>query len=448
MADNKQDKLKDWLQNLARESWQLELLVSAFTIFLLVQASDSFSEFIRSMPFRYNIQDAFLALGFVFMAILGVSLRILTFSLITHLLMRGFWIGAIGLRSVQPDIDFRDFNYSEFFRQKLENKVMKLDDLVVRLDEICSVIFAFSFLLISLLISIALFIVTAGVIAIIGQYMASLGGPVFASVAEVISNILAFLYMIGGLIYAIDYISLGFFKKFRVLSKIYYPFYFFFSLITLSFISRSIYYHMIRKFSKRNIRLIYLLVLGLLIGFVAIDYDQYQYYSDTSDEHVVRGNMFDDMRSEKAYIQKISVPSMKAEGPFVPLFVRYLPSDNAIISSACPEIIPPKKDGFNFGLTIRTQQRGIEVIDEELAKGNDVELLHCLAKIHEILINGKPMEYPKYYYHRHAGTGQAGLLYIIPQEKLTTGENLLTVKKRIDPSSAEFTHFASLTLWK
>ena len=62
-----------------------------------------------------------------------------------HILLRGFWIGAIGLRSVQAKIDFQKLRYSDFFTERLPKKVASLDQLLVKLDNFSSVIFAFTF---------------------------------------------------------------------------------------------------------------------------------------------------------------------------------------------------------------------------------------------------------------------------------------------------------------
>ena len=139
------NQIQQWLKKLEQESWQLELLVSAFTIFLLIGAISSYSDFLEGVLYEYNISNNLLTLIYVFLLILRLSLQILTIFLVVHLLLRGFWIGAIGLRSVQSKVDFDLLNYSELFTEKVRNKVVSLDNLVIRLDEICSLIFSFAF---------------------------------------------------------------------------------------------------------------------------------------------------------------------------------------------------------------------------------------------------------------------------------------------------------------
>ena len=102
MKKETEEQINEWLKKLERESWQLELLVSAFTIFLLISAQKSFDTYITALEYEF-----YGAIGFVtfFLWLILVSIYALTFFLVLHLLLRGFWIGAIGLRSVQSTID-------------------------------------------------------------------------------------------------------------------------------------------------------------------------------------------------------------------------------------------------------------------------------------------------------------------------------------------------------
>ena len=158
MSEEKsQDQITQWLKKLERESWQLELLVSAFTIFLLIGASESFGSYLLELNYSYSFDNSLLGLIVFFLSLLLTSIQVLTAFLIIHLLLRGFWIGAIGLRSVQPSINYEKLNYSEFFLERLKKKVIGLDRLVVILDELCSVIFSLSFLIIFMIISFGLY---------------------------------------------------------------------------------------------------------------------------------------------------------------------------------------------------------------------------------------------------------------------------------------------------
>ena len=116
----KEEQIGQWLKKLERESWQLELLVSAFTIFLLIMAVGSYEDFLEGMNYEYDLSDSVLSFIYIFMVLLGLSIKALMIFLVLHLMLRGFWIGTIGLRSVQSNVDFDKLNYSEYFMKRLK----------------------------------------------------------------------------------------------------------------------------------------------------------------------------------------------------------------------------------------------------------------------------------------------------------------------------------------
>ncbi|MBK7787543.1 MAG: hypothetical protein IPJ54_02980 [Saprospiraceae bacterium] len=68
-------------------------------------------------------------------------------NLIFHVTLRGLWIGAIGLRYVSGEINYDQFRYADRVTQYLKNKVGSYDDFIENLERLCSVIFAYTFLL-------------------------------------------------------------------------------------------------------------------------------------------------------------------------------------------------------------------------------------------------------------------------------------------------------------
>ena len=51
------DQVTKWLKKLERESWQLELLVSAFTIFLLIGAGETFGNYLTELQYEYSFES-------------------------------------------------------------------------------------------------------------------------------------------------------------------------------------------------------------------------------------------------------------------------------------------------------------------------------------------------------------------------------------------------------
>lgn len=447
MATNPQDQIGQWLKKLERESWQLELLVSAFTIFLLLGASENFGDFLEDMSYKYSF-DGPLGLLIFFLSLLHTSIKVLTGFLIIHLLLRGFWIGTIGLRSVQPAINYDKLNYSEFFLEKLKKRVIGLDRLVVILDELCSVIFSLSFLIIFMIISFGLYFLFVGLVAIlIGGLVNLLGGPQ-KDYLLIPAITLFFSLLFTGLIYLIDYFTLGFFKKWNRFGKIYYPIYKLYSFITLSFISRSIYYNLISKYSKGKIRIMYLITALIIFSEGFVNFDQYQYFPEGDSSLVLENNYYDDLRPDDKYVEKVSIPSKYVTGDFVSLFLRYNPNDNEHIQSNCPDFEPLKNEGFNPTLMIKIDEGGFRIRSQNFEEEDKEMLLQCLTELYEVSVNDSVYSDLTYFFYEHPKKSQKGLLTIIPTKDFIFGNNVLRIRKTfIEDSVREADDFATFPIW-
>ena len=445
MKEETENHIQQWLKNLERESWQLELLVSAFTIFLLVAASDSFSRVIDAFEYKYSDPHGTL-LGFLNLSLL--SLHILTSFLIIHLLIRGFWIGAIGLRSVNPSIDINALKYSDFFRKKFEKRLIGLDRLIIRLDEISSVIFSVSFLIIFTLISFGLYLLfTEGINAIFNIVLTSAD----ESLSDLINWIRFFMIMIlllTGIMYMIDFFTLGFFKKFKILSRLYYPIYRFYGVITLSFISRSIYYNLISKYSKKRIRIFLALFLCTLLYMSFFRFDQYQFFPVGEDKLLLENNYYDDNRPEEDYIEKVSVDSRFSKEPYISLFIRYDPDDNFKINSNCPEITPLKNEGINPRNKFRIDD-GLRIRQENFEEEDKKLLLQCLSDLYEVYVNDSAYYELDYYFTLHSAKDQKGILTTFSTSDFKEGENIIEIKKKYRNSSGSLIkeNYARVPIW-
>lgn len=249
--DPKLNSFKKLLDRLQEDSWQLELLISGFAIFGLFYALEPVTDKLRVAS--YNDNTVFINL----LVVVLFALKILIFNLLLHVLLRALWIGSLGLRYVFGDIDYEQLNYSELFTNYLKRKVGSFDDYIGKLENICSIIFAISFLLIFYLF--AFFIISFILIA----FNVAVSEPLVYLV-QLVFGIFAF----GIILIFIDFITQGLLKKNKWIAKIYFPFYWFFSIITLSFIYRPLVYNLLDNKKGRRISLalipIYLLIY---IGF-------------------------------------------------------------------------------------------------------------------------------------------------------------------------------------
>ena len=422
----KENQVAQWLKKLERESWQLELLVSAFTIFLLIQANIAYKAFFEGLGFYYNVNGDIIAFTYLFLGLVGVSIKALTLFLVLHLLLRGFWIGAIGLRSVQPNIDFSSLNYSEYFTKKLKQKVRSLDDLVMMLDQICSVIFSFSFLVISMLIAFGMYLLFLGIVAFSLNWLRSFE---LNTLATVLGLSLLPTILLSGLLYLIDYFTLGSIKKIKWFSKVYYPIYRFYGLITFSGISRSIYYYLITKFSKNRIRLTYLIAMSIWIFSITMEFDQFQYFSSEDDKTFLSNNYYDDRRDENSYVGVISIASRTIAGSFMPVWIRSDPQDNGEIKEVCPDFEPPQNEGWNSTLNISINGGDVNLNSERTDGKTEREMLNCLLRYYRISINDSAYTDLDAYFHYHPQKDQKGILTMLGTSTFVYGKNMLKLEK-------------------
>lgn len=449
MSDSQKKQIGQWLKKLEQESWQLELLVSAFTIFLLIQAVNAFSGFYEDIPYEYDLNVNILSIIYLFIGLIGMSIKALSFCLIIHLMLRGFWIGTIGLRSVQSKIDFSKLRYSQLFNEKLKKRIVSLDEMVTVLDEICSVIFSFSFLVISVLLSFGLYLLFLGAVAILLRYAIYLTDGWLQESLKVSSSLVFLSILFTGIIYMVDYFSLGFFKKYKWLSKVYYPIYKFYGFITVSIISRSIYYYLISKFSKKRIRLLYLFFGALVFFSTTTEYDQHQYFSDVNDELTLSNHYYDNLRDPMKNIEKVSIKSNVIDGTFLQLFLRYNPADNDIIKSKCPDFEPMKDEGLNLIFKFEFSARGLRIDNQNYEEEDFVKLLSCQSSIYKVFVNDSLYAENKYYFFTHPTNQQRGLMTMLSTSGFKKGENTLLIKKSIfdDDENETLENYAYVPFW-
>lgn len=271
--DNQKKKdegeLRRWVANLQLESWQLELLITGFSIFLLATSLQEFDAFEASYRFNklsgqgHNVIFA-ISLRMI-IAVIPIALKFFLISLLIHLLLRGFWIGIVGLSSVSNKIDFDQINLQKPFNKFIPANVRTLDELILFVDKVSSVIFAYTYLIAFSLLSVVLvgaFLVSVvGLTLIVSAYMS---GPV----AIIVNLIIGFVWLVlalGALLFFLDTLLFSFMKRSKIFAVLFYPIYRFYSIISISFLYRSIYYHLLTNFKRKQIALVSLALFGTFL---------------------------------------------------------------------------------------------------------------------------------------------------------------------------------------
>ena len=441
------NQIEVWLKKLEQESWQLELLVSGFTIFLLQLAYQEIGDYSDSFEFHHQSGSIFFTISVLLLYIVSICTLVLIVNLVLHLSLRGFWIGAIGLRSVGAGIDYHRLNYTEFFTNKLKKSMVSMDDLIIRLDKVCSVIFSFTFLIIFLFLSLFLFLLTLSLVQIGLQFLVDHAPSWLAPILRIFSSTVVIIFLISGFAYLIDSMSLGLLKKSKRLRPVYYPIYLTLSTLTLSILYRTIYYNIISKFPVRYIRLIlitYLLII-FFIPFVALD--DYRYFPDNENSNSLIADYYDETREEDSFISRVSLPSITVADDLVKLFIRYSSSDNPALEAHCADFTPAKSGGWKHGISF--SEGGMTLSTPSIEEPNPEELLQCLVDFYTVEIDNQTPDVSQALFYTHPNQGEKGIMLWIDIENLVKGPHNIRVSKQIlQDSSLQSTEYANIQFWK
>ncbi len=372
---------KKLLQKLQEESWQLELIISGFAIFGLFTIYEPLTTSLM------DAQDNQQIYKFVISLVATISCAILIFNLVLHVLLRGLWIGALGLRYVSGDIDYESLKYSEKFTKYLKKRVGSFDRYIATLENYCSIIFAISFLLIFYVLAITFTILT---IAFTANYVLDsdwLPGWVSKGI-----GIPFMLFIVFGMfITFFDFVTLGSLKKKKWISKIYFPVYWVFSFITLSFLYRPLVYNFLdHKFGRRlSIVLVPFYLFVLIIS--SFKYQNSNYLKSDLNSSAIIANMEnyeDQLIDSEVFTGDVTIPSKVINESYLKIFLPFSESVEDRVFALNPGLKPEndlrglKTDIIKFNNTNSRSKR------DSLTK----VYIETFGKIYSIKIDSIPFE--------------------------------------------------------
>lgn len=414
------------LEKLQQDSWQLELLISGFVIFLLIGAYDPLRQMIldgnhisNSMnhSFWYQTPVSILYLGWIF----------LVSNLFLHIFLRGLWISTIGLRYVSGDVDYGSLKYYPRFTAYLRKRIGTFDRYIERLENICSITFAFTFLIIFVIISMGIYIVFfAFLVNGLNRLFLYFGAPDLAFYFIVT---LASLLSLFTLFYFIDFITLGFFKRKKWMYKWYMPIYKLMSVITLSFVYRPIYYNLIDdKFGKWAGYLLvpYIILIALIFS---LDFESHPYFPRRDvDAYMFRNDFYDSLRDKDRFIYESSITSPYVKNGYLEIFIRYIPvREDSVLAEVCPTIKPLKRNRLRSNVQINFGNDKDAV--EKRALTND-STYQCLKEIYQLKVNDSIFNDQPLYLYIHPNQEELGLKGILDVDYLPRGEHHFTVMRQ------------------
>ncbi len=437
MSENyKNSSFKKLLEKLQEDSWQLELLISGFAIFGLFYAitpiNNAFLEAVRGgETVFYSV-----------LSVLRVFLYIMIFNLMLHIVLRGLWIGALGLRYISGDIDYSSLNYSHKFTNYLKRKVGSFDDYIGKLENYCSIIFAITFLLIFYVLAV---FVVAILYRLIVVYI--FNNDVFPEwLANGLGWFILSIFTLGSLLTFIDLVSGGLLKKNNKIAKLYFPFYLFFSLITFSFLYRPLIYNFLDdKFGKR--------VFLLLIPFYSIILIASSFYYQKSDilsgafdtnEFIISHFHYEDSKNDnlqEIYIN-FTIQSKVIKDAYLDINLPYYKSYENFIYEFNPKLKPKKdKRGLHSSFYTPTISKKEETKKDSLRN----EYLKTFNSIYRIKIDS--IKYISDFNINKKGREKFGFEMFLGIDSLSQGKHILEIKRQIKKDSVGDELVAIIPFW-
>lgn len=436
--DYKSSKFKELLEKLQQESWQLELIISGFAIFGLASI---FPELKSSLNI-INEGDSKFYTPIVFLGLSACS--ILLFNLIIHVILRGLWIGALGLRYVSGDIDFDQLNYSKKFTKHLKKKIVSFDRYVATLENYCSILFAVSFLLIFYVVSITAVIFSLFLVA---TFIIS-NESINPTLRQAIGIPLALFIIFGSVLVMIDFFTQGFLKRKKWLSKIYFPFYWLFSFIGLTFLYRPLVYNFLdNKFTKR---LSFLLVPAyiLILVLISFKYKSSNYIDNieySSSIYLDDREYEDQLVKKDELVKRASIQSKVITDPYIKLFRVFNENIEGRVYRYNPKLKPKEdKRGFKTDIIIFSNDNNISHRKRDSLSR---EYIKTFNKAHKVFID--TVEYKSDFLLSKNPKKQIGFETFIPTKKLTEGRHLLQVKRFFKNRKGEtgYTNDVTIPFW-
>lgn len=426
MEENMKNPIPKWLEDLQQKSWEPEILLSGIVLYGMFKVPELLDGFLAYFKLNVlgNSQDID---NLIALSKMGIYWLIT--GLILHLICRGIWIGMVGLSYAFPEgIRVDKINYRSPFKEKV-SKIASYEQIVIRLEKISSALFSLSFMLFMSLIGGYLYFL---LVLILPFLILWLGFDLdFIGIEYQVFQVWAFIVVGVGILGLIDFVSLGFFRKFKWVAKLYWPFHRFISVLTLSRFYRPIYYGMVTNVNKWA--LFFLLVAFAFISiFGAGSLTDGRYpgdnfsrisFWDTAQGYSAFSGYYDDQNEDYPSV-RAHIPSDIINGDVLRLFV----AANVIYEEKMEEHTP------------------IDSLKELYPDTSSAAIINmAIASFFRVELDGKELDSIKWLFHYKTHLDQRGYLTYIPIEELNEGLHQIIL---LGPSEQYSNPFATIPFYR
>jgi len=419
MEENKQTS--HWL---FKQSSELEILISAAIVFAAVTVSGIVPEFLVKV-INLNVPNSspFLVL-FAFISLFLSTL--LPISIVTHFILRFYWLSLLGLKSAfaKQNIEKLDFD-----KKYLKSKKFKgLDRHILSIDKIASALFAFSFM--------TIFIFCFGII-IPFSILSFIDGELINDIIG--NNILRYpaiafflLFAFACLITLIDFLTLGAVKKIKNkwVVKFYYPINKFMNVITLSFFYKDIYYTLVTNVSKKILIPVLPIYLILAILLLNSGYYESKIYTDGdvslnfASSQAYHSAAYADQMTSRTIVSRPFISSVVQTGNLLKLSVPLTEKiDDTLV--ACDSVQAIQSRGVHWRKWIQMGWNNRDLPEGFSNQKNIEAALACFSDAVTVKIDTLLYEQPMYKFAKHQHPDKLVIVTYLDIADLPRGDHVL-----------------------
>jgi hypothetical protein len=407
----------------ASPTWELELLLSGAVLVALFQVSGIVDRtFDRLMP--HFGRSASIPLFFAYWYGKAMVLALIA-TFVLHLASRGYWVGLVGLNSVFPrGVKWDELKYGPITREVIRERLPSLPPVIARLDNFCSALFSFGFLLV---LFFGYSLLLAGFVGAIAYALSLL---LFDG-----RRMIVVFYAVLGVLIATSLIVTLLDRRLgakldpdsaagRALHRMARMYYWTMGL--------PLYGPIMLTLNSNTRRRVFAVVLYVaLFGILAVvtlqlfarqgdlEVNNYVYFAKP-DAYSVNARYYESQRRrDDALPRTPTIQSDVIRDPYVKLFIPLHPERHNRALARCPGVQPLRPLG------IQLDGPDGDVVPDSSATA----LLRCLAQLHAVTLNGSPLTNLELRFYQHPGNSLRGVIAYIPTAGLPRGRNVLTVQQ-------------------
>jgi hypothetical protein len=411
-------------------AWELELIISGAIVVGLFQLPGLIASlFDRLEP--HATMGMLVSLSVLHMYVLAAAYALIIVFTV-HLSARAYWVALIGLHSVFPGgVRWTELKAGPAAMDVYRRHLRALPSAIERIDNFCSIAFSFAFLIVMMLVYS---VVLVGVASGLGYLIAKVIGH--GQDLNVLAPALVALIVLPTLAMTVldrrfanrngpDAEPPRWLRRGLRVALVLNP---------TTMIVGPIMFTLMTNIGRRKIRAVLIAALLSVIVVASVDrlnrankiaLNSYDFFA-MSREHGVNYRFYENQRPEGALADRVPfIQSDVVTDRYVKLFVPYLPAvDNAAVTARCPRLAPLDSRGLHL--------HSNALVADSLAG----PALDCLAALHAVTLDGKPLEQPGFAFYEQPKTGERGILAYIPADSLAPGRHELSVNVTVNPEDS------------